>query len=56
VVLQAGVFSPDGSETLRFAESAPADRAGELGRRVAEGLRDAGAERILGPLREAGEG
>ncbi len=56
VSLQAGVFSPDGSEAIRVAESAPPDRARELGRRVAEGLRDEGAERILAPLREGGEG
>lgn len=52
--LEAGVFSPDGTEAIRVGESAPIDRAGELGRRVADRLREEGAERILGPLREGG--
>lgn len=53
--LDAGVFSPDGSEAVRARDSGAREEADALGRTVARELREKGAERILGPLREEAE-
>lgn len=51
LALDAAVYDPDGRERLFTSLRGPRDNPEELGRRVAQDLRDQGAERLLGLVR-----
>lgn len=54
LTLQAGVFALDGSRQLLQTATAPADKADELGRKVAQALLQRGAIEVMGDtLRES---
>lgn len=48
--VDAAVLDPDGRSRLDAADSGPADEPEALGRRVAQALRELGAERLLSPI------
>jgi hydroxymethylbilane synthase len=50
--LDAAVFSLDGRERISAAASGPVSEAVDLGRKVAQILRERGVERVLGALRK----
>lgn len=52
LILDAGVFLPDGTQTVRVSARSSLDDAAGLGRRVAGELRDRGAGEILDRVRE----
>jgi hydroxymethylbilane synthase len=53
LALDAAVIDPDGRECLRASERGSRDDPAGLGLRVAQSLRDQGAERLLRPGRES---